>query len=225
MIVMASRQRRQWRQQRPAGHSPEAAQHAAPGVEEAHLAAFDQQSHGEDHHRGDERFGDRQPERFDRVGEAEVGAGTTGGAVDAALAGEQGGEPAHPADDHECAQPDRHHRSPVPSVELPRRSHDLAEGAAPAQLGQVDRAPLGHADEEQQQQDRDRDHRDRRRSRPRLEVDHVGDRGDGAAEGAADRGAGESSRPAHAGSSSVAFPSRRTVRATASSSAGRSGRC
>ena len=94
MTVMS--RRRQRRQQRAGGDAPEAAQHAAPGVEEAHLARLAQQAHGEDHHRGDDRGGDRLPERFDRVGEGEVGAGATGGAVDAALPGDQGGEAAPP---------------------------------------------------------------------------------------------------------------------------------
>ena len=77
----------------PADHAPEAAQHAAPGVEEAHLAGFDQQAHGKDHHGGDERAGDRLPERFDRVGEGEVGAGAAGGAVDTALAASRAARP------------------------------------------------------------------------------------------------------------------------------------
>ena len=58
-----------------------------------------------------------------------------------------------------------------------------------------------------------------------VEVDQVGDAGDGAAEGAGDRAARRSSRRAGAGWSCAALPSRRTVRATPSSSAARSGRC
>jgi hypothetical protein len=86
--------------------------------------------------------------------------------------------------------------------------YELPEGATLAQLGEVDWPPAGQADEQRQQDEDDCDRRERRRARLGVQVDQVGDFGDRAAESAGDCGAGRSSRPAAAGWSSAARPSR-----------------
>ena len=75
-----------------------------------------------DHHRGDQRFGHRPPERFGEVCEGEVDAGAPGGAVDTPPVRQRFGEERDPADDREGDQPNRHQRCPVAAVEPPSRS-------------------------------------------------------------------------------------------------------
>ena len=122
------------------------------------------------------------------------------------------------------ARPAEH--PPVAAVELARRSRQLAERAPRPQPFEVDRAPAGEADEERDQQP-DHDHRhDRRRPRFDVEVDQVGGgRRRRRRKRRPPRPPAPASRPAAAGWSSAAHPSRRTVRARRSSSAGPVGRC
>ena len=89
-----------------------------------------------------------------RSAERQVDARAPGRVVGAAAAGEQAGEQVGAADDHQPGQGDRDQDPPVAAVELARGADQLAEGALGPQLGEVDRAPAGEADEERDQEPR-----------------------------------------------------------------------
>ena len=166
------RHQRRRRASPAAGRRPRARSAARMPRQEARkpaAPAFDQQAHEDDHDRGDDRRGDRPPERFDQVGERQVDAGAPGRVVDAALP--PASRPASrltPPTITSRGQPDRHQRPPVAAVELPRGADQLAEGARAGAARSRSTGPQrGDADEEAASSDaRIDDRRDRRR--PRL---------------------------------------------------------
>ena len=120
--------------------------------------------------------------------------------------------PPHGADDHQGAEPDRHHRPPVPAVELASGPHQLAEGTAcraarSRSTGPQRVTPTKRMSEEE---DRDSDGADRRPVRLGLEVHHIGNGRDRAAEGAGDRVSGQrAARQARAGRPLLFHPGER----------------